>query len=144
MTRIDFYLNARSKLQTACQISAKAVRQRMRVLIMAPDDQVARAVDKLMWMNPAIGFLPHCMTSDPLAAETPVLIARNTDAHPHDDLLVNLGLQPPPTFSRFKRLIEIVSLDDETDKQAARERFRFYKDRGYDLRHHDLGATAGE
>ena len=32
MTRIDFYLNAPSKLQVACQIAAKAVRQKRRRL----------------------------------------------------------------------------------------------------------------
>ena len=142
MTRIDFYLNAQSRLQVACTIAAKAVRQNMRVLVMAPDDSVARAIDKLMWTVPATGFLPHCMTTDRLAEHTPVLIARNADALPHDELLLNLGIEPPPAFSRFQRLIEIVSIDDEEDKLAARQRFRFYKERGYELNHHDL-AKAG-
>lgn len=140
MTRIDFYLNAASKLQVACKISAKAMRQRMRVLILAPDDAMARALDKLLWSSPATGFLPHCMTSDRLAAETPILIARSQDAQPHDELLINLGTTPPPLFSRFQRLIELVSIDDDADKLAARQRFRFYKDRGYELSHHDLAS----
>jgi len=137
MTRIDFYLNVPSKLQVACQIAAKAVSQQMRVLILAPDDIVAREMDRLMWTVPATGFFPHCMILDPLAGQTPVLIARSVQALPHDDLLLNLTSEPPAVFSRFKRLIEIVSGDEE-DKQNARDRFRFYKDRGYELRHHDL------
>ena len=143
MTRIDFYLNAPSKLQVACTIAAKAVRQNMRVLVVAPDDAVARAIDKLMWTIPATGFLPHCMTTDRLAEHTPVLIARSADAMPHDELLLNLGTEPPPTFSRFQRLVEIVSLEDEADKLAARQRFRFYKERGYELNHHDLARNGG-
>lgn len=138
MTRIDFYLNAPHKLQIACKIAGKAVTQQMRVTIMAPDEAVARELDKLMWAIPAIGFLPHCMNSDPLAAETPVLIARNSEMHLHDDLLINLGVHPPISFSRFKRVVEIVSMSDHSDKQLARGRFRFYKDRGYQLFHHDL------
>lgn len=142
MTRIDFYLNAPNKLHIACKIAAKAASQKMRVLIMAPDEAVAREIDKLMWTIPATGFLPHCMSSDTLASETQVLIARSIEALPHDDLLLNLGAQPPSSFSRFKRLVEIVSSSDDTDKQLARERFRFYKDRGYELHHHDLAVTA--
>lgn len=137
MTRIDFYLNATSKLQIACKIASKAIGQNARVLILAPDDQIAREIDRLMWTAPATGFLPHCQVNDPLAAETPILISRSSDFMLHDDVLLNLGDKPPELFSRFKRLIEIVSCNED-DKLAARARFRFYKDRGYDLRHHNL------
>jgi DNA polymerase-3 subunit chi len=140
MTRIDFYLNAESKLQIACRIAAKAVHQKSRVLVLAPDESVAREIDRLMWSLPSTGFLPHCLASDPLAGETPVLITRRSDVMPHDDVLLNLGDQTPGIFSRFRRLIEIVGLD-EGDKATARARFRFYKDRGYELMHHDLGGN---
>jgi DNA polymerase-3 subunit chi len=50
-------------------------------------------------------------------------------------VLINLHELPPPFFSRFERLAEIVSVDGAT---AARERFRFYRERGYDLRTHNL------
>lgn len=143
MTRIDFYLNAPSRLHVACKIAAKAVGQNLRVVVMAPDEALAREIDRLMWTTPATGFLPHCFSTDPLASETPVVIARNGATLPHDDLLLNLGSNPPDAFSRFKRLVEIVSGDDDADKQAARQRFRFYKDRGYELHHHDLGTPGG-
>ncbi len=137
MTRIDFYSNADPKLQVACQLAAKAVQQSLRVLILAPDETTARAIDKLLWSVPATGFLPHCMVRDALAPETPVLIARNCDALPHDEVLLNLGADSPAPFSRFRRLIELVANDDE-DRQSGRARFRFYRDRGYEIHHHDL------
>ena len=59
----------------------------------------------------------------------------------HDEVLLNLRPEWPPFFSRFQRLIEIVSLDDE-DRAAARERYRFYRDRGYEIRTHDLSKTS--
>lgn len=143
MTRIDFYTNAPSKLQIACSIATKAFRQHMRVVVMASDESAARAVDRLMWSTPAIGFLPHCLIGDRLSAITPVLIAHEENPFPHDDLMINLGQATPPAFSRFHRLIEIVSADDENDKLAARQRFRFYKERGYELAHHDLAQATG-
>ena len=138
MTRIDFYSNAEPKLQVACQLTAKAVQQALRVLILAPDEATARAIDKLLWSIPATGFVPHCMVRDALAPETPVLIGRDCDSLPHDDVLLNLGTDSPAPFSRFRRLIELVANDDE-DRQAGRARFRFYRDRGYEIHHHDLG-----
>lgn len=140
MTRIDFYSNAEPKLQIACQLAAKAVQQSLRVLILAPEEGMARTIDKLLWTFPATGFLPHCMVDDRLAPETPVLIAQDCETLPHDQVLLNLALDSPVPFTRFQRLIELVASDD-ADKRAGRARFRFYRDRGYEIHHHDLGRT---
>ena len=95
-----------------------------------------------MWTTPAIGFLPHVAAGHRLAAETPVVIARGAEDSPHDEVLVNLAAEWPPAFARFRRLVEIVSRDED-DKRAARERYRFYRDRGYEIHTHNLAATAG-
>ena len=137
MTRIDFYSNAESKLQVACQIVAKAVREQLQVVVYAPDENVARSFDRMLWTYQAIGFVPHCLASDALSAETPVVIVLDASEPSHHHVLVNLHADSPPTFSRFERLIEIVGADDD-DRQLARSRFRFYRDRGYEIHHHDL------
>ncbi|MCU0897603.1 MAG: DNA polymerase III subunit chi [Burkholderiales bacterium] len=137
MTQIDFYLQAPDRLQIACRLIVKAYAAKNRVLVYAPDEPVARALDRLLWTTPAIGFVPHCMAHDPLAAETPVLIAREGEAPGQDDVLLNLHHEWPPFFPRFQRLLEIVG-PEEDDKSAARARFRAYRDRGYAIRTHDL------
>ena len=142
MTRIDFYFEAEDKLQVACRLSAKAARQKLRVLIYAPDEAQAQRIDKMLWTWQATGFLPHCMTRSPLAAQTPVLITRDPEDTPHDEVLLNLHYEWPPAFSRFQRLVEIVGRDDE-DRAAARGRFRFYRDRGYEIVNHDLSKANG-
>jgi DNA polymerase-3 subunit chi len=53
------------------------------------------------------------------------------------DVLINLDPAPPSVFSRFDRLLEIVT-QDESDLVASRQRYRFYKERGYQLVTHDL------
>jgi len=142
MTRIDFYFEAEDKLQVACRLSAKAAQQKLRVLIYAPDEAQAQRIDKLLWTWQATGFLPHCMTSSPLAAETPVLITRDPEDTPHDEVLLNLHSAWPPAFSRFRRLVEIVGRDAQ-DREAARARYRFYRDRGYAIAKHDLSKANG-
>ena len=142
MTRIDFYFEAEDKLQVACRLSAKAAQQKMRVLIYAPDEALAQRIDKMLWTWQATGFLPHCMTRSPLAAQTPVLITHDPEDTPHDEVLLNLHSAWPPAFSRFQRLVEIVGRDDE-DREAARGRFRFYRDRGYAIVTHDLSKANG-
>jgi DNA polymerase-3 subunit chi len=137
MTRIDFYSNAESKLQAACQLVARAFREQLPVVVYAPDQDAARSFDKLLWTYQAIGFVPHCLAGDSLSSETPVVIAVDDSESAHYRVMLNLHEESPPAFSRFERLIEVVGRDDE-DRQRARNRFRFYRDRGYEIHHHDL------
>ena len=137
MTQIDFYTHVPDKLRAACALSAKACGQGLKVFVYCPDPDTAHRFDRMLWTTPAIGFTPHCAPQDPLAAVTPVIVDYQDEAPPHDEVLLNLRAEWPPFFSRFHRLIEIVSLDDE-DRARARERFRYYRDRGYELRTHDL------
>ena len=139
MTQIDFYTHAEDKLQAACRLAAKAVQQGLRVMVFTPDAATTDRLDRLLWTFPATGFLPHCRAGDDLAPATPVILDHLAEPLPHDQVLVNLCPERPPFFSRFQRLVEIVGRD-EPDRQAGRERFRFYRDRGYEIRHHDLSA----
>ena len=142
MTRIDFYFEAQDKLQVACRLSAKATQQKLRVLIYTADETGAQRIDRLLWTWQATGFLPHCMARSPLAGQTPVLITHDPEDTPHDEVLMNLHHDLPPAFSRFQRLVEIVGRDDE-DREAARARFRYYRDRGYEIVKHDLSKSNG-
>jgi DNA polymerase-3 subunit chi len=138
LTSIDFYFNAGDRLQVACRLAAKAAAQRRSLLVYAPDGDTASRLDKLLWTWPATGFVPHCPLHDPLAPETPVLIAADDEAPPRCELLLNLAAACPPHFERFERLLELVGAD-EAERAAGRERYRYYRSRGYAIAHHDLG-----
>ena len=143
MTSIDFYFNAGDRLGVACRLAGKAVQQKKRVLIYAPQPEMAQKIDRLLWTGTATSFIPHCYLQDPLAAETPVLISAGDELAPAAatcDVLLNLADACPPFFERHERLLEIVAQDDE-GKSAGRARYAFYRDRGYAIRNHDL---AGE
>ena len=137
MTTIDFYFNAADRLQVACRLAGKALAQRKRLLIYAPQPDTAQRIDRILWTWPATGFVPHCFAHDPLATETPVLIASDDTAPDTGELLLNLDESCPPHFERFERLLEVVVRDDDA-RRAGRERYRYYRDRGYPIRNHDL------
>lgn len=137
MTRIDFYTGVDNKQHVACQLSQKAVESDMRVVLYTPDLDTTVAMDKLLWEHTATSFIPHCRRDAPEAYEMPVVVGHQSADFPHHDVLINLNTACLPFFSRFKRVIEIVS-PDQADVVAARERFSFYRDRGYEIRHFDL------
>ena len=135
MTSIDFYFNAPDRLQVACRLAGKAIKQNPRVLIYAPQAELAARIDKMLWTWPATGFVPHCAVHAPLARETPVLIASGDETPEGCEILLNLGADCPPHFERFPRLLEVI---DEAGRDAGRSRYRFYKERGYRIANHDL------
>ena len=146
MTSIDFYFNAGDRLGVACRLAGKALQQKKRVLIYAPQAEVAQKIDRLLWTSQAVSFIPHCYAHDPLAAGTPVLIAAGDEpaaAAAACEVLLNLAAECPPFFERHERLLEVVAQDDE-GKRTGRARYAFYRDRGYAIRSHDLAGERRE
>lgn len=140
MTRIDFHFNAPSKLTYTCRLARKAHAAGNQVVIFGRDRKLLEQLDRQLWDFAPLEFLPHCFANDALAHQTPILLADAATSTPHHDVLVNLDLERPDFFSRFERLIEIVT-SEEDDRNAARGRWKFYKERGYALSSFDIAGA---
>ncbi|MBP6056927.1 MAG: DNA polymerase III subunit chi [Nitrosomonas sp.] len=139
MTQIYFYSGSNDKLRTACRLCAKAVQQTMRVMVYTPDVALIEQLDALLWTFSPTSFVPHCSihADEQLIQVTPVILSDRILPDDRFDVLLNLHDQHPPSFGQFKRLIEIAGVSHE-DKLVARERYRFYKDAGYEIQHYHL------
>ena len=137
MTRISFLHGADDRIQSAARWLQQAWGERLAVLVYVPDAEQATRLDRILWTQPALSFVPHCRTDSPLANETPILLTDQLDSPAQESCLLNLSNELPPTFSRFEHLVEIVSTDD-ADRLPARERFKFYRDRGYAIDSRDI------
>jgi len=140
MTRIDFHFNAPTKVGYTCRLARRARAAGSQLVIFGTDANLLAELDRQLWTFSAQDFLPHCYANDALATQTPILLTSDASPTPHHEVLINLDGTQPEFFSRFERLIEVVGRDD-IDRQRARERWKFYKDRGYALTHHDLGGA---
>ncbi|MCM8595814.1 DNA polymerase III subunit chi [Accumulibacter sp.] len=140
MTRIFFYHHAADRITAAAGLIARAVVQRKRLLVYAPDPELAAGLDRQLWVDPPTGFIPHVFADSPLAGETPVVIASQLESLPHDERLVNLASDVPPGFSRFASVVEVVGRSHE-ERFAGRRRAKFYLDRGYELSYVDMSET---
>ncbi len=137
MTTIDFYTHVDDALSVAAKLVAKAWSQHGSVRVLTPDRDTTDALERWLWMQPATGFLPHCRLASALASETPIIVDHALEHEGPAAVLINLSLGVPPFFSRFERLAEIVGRGD-AEAAAGRERYRFYRERGYELRAHSL------
>lgn len=140
MTRIDFYV-----LQSgppgaghavACRLTEKAYQLGHRVYVHTADADQAEAIDELLWTFRPGSFVPHrlCEAGEDFA---PVLIGHGEAPEIRPDVLINLSGEVPLFFSRFERVAEVVEAE-EPQRASARERFRFYRERGYELATHEL------
>ena len=83
-------------------------------------------------------FVPHNIVGEGPNKPPPVQIGFATsDQKPPEnqhDCLINLSGEIQPFFSYFLKCFEIVP-NEEADKESARERYKFYRGRGYPLDH---------
>lgn len=145
MTEVAFHFGAPDKLAYACRLLRKAYGSGARVVVVAEPDQVLQ-LDTDLWGVAPADFIPHCCgTAEAAVKERShvVLVSDTVDYGGTRDVMVNLAESVPVGFDQFNRLIEVVSME-EADRNQARQRWKYYTERGYAITRHDLtSARAG-
>lgn len=145
MTRVDFYVlqqQGDARMRFACRLAEKAWQQGHQVYIHTEGPEQSKRLDDLLWTFRAGSFVPHSLDDDTAADDSPIHIGHGGEPKHHDQVLINLAAEVPLFFSRFERVAELIDQDEER-KQEGRERFRFYRDRGYPLENHTISAGQG-
>jgi DNA polymerase-3 subunit chi len=140
MTRVEFFVNVPDKSVQVVSLCRKALAKGRQLTVFADNELICKDLQQFIWQQEASSFLPSTLSGEPLSDVTPIVLATDGLKLIQDDILINLQSDCPPFFSRFRYLIEIVGLD-EADKVQARARYKFYRDRGYQIKSTDL-ATA--
>jgi DNA polymerase-3 subunit chi len=137
LTSISFYKvggDHGAAVALVCQLILKAHQRGQQVLCLVERDDQLDALSEQLWAVEPQAFVAH---SSDLA--DPVAISAALEPGDHHDLLINLRGDTPNWFSRFQRVIEVIH-SEPAYQQAKRDRFAFYKQRGYPLEFHDLSA----
>lgn len=139
MPRADFYIldGSSSPARLACGIAHKAWQQGNRVYIAARTREEAAQMDDLLWTFHDISFLPHALIGEAGAEHLSVTIGWAETAPPDHEVLINLTAGVPDFSGKFDRIVEIVAPEE---KDGARERYKQYRERGFELHSHDINA----
>lgn len=141
MTRIDFYSlepdSGGDRFILTCRLVERIRGQDLRILIHCPDRDAARHLDRLLWTYREDSFLPHGLVDSSDIALTPVLISADGRPASEDQVLINLATEVPGFLDRFARVCEPID-HDPVIRAAGRARYRLYRERGYQLEHHQL------
>lgn len=142
MTEVAFHFNAPDRVAYSCRLLRKAVNSGA-VIVVTGSPEALQQLDAALWNLQPTDFLPHCYldSDDCVVAASPVILATEIKATPHQQVLLNLGDVVPDGFEEFKRVIEVVGLEN-ADRQLARNRWKRYTDLGYAITRHDLHLKA--
>lgn len=145
MTKVNFYRvqgDLEAVLALSCRLVEQAWQQDIDALIYTTEEQTAALMSDRLWDWSASSFLPH--RRETTGPENIQILTGPADGphveqamEQHHGLLLNLAGETPNWFARFEVLCEFVH-GDETQVASKRDRYRFYKDRGYPLQYHDM------
>lgn len=140
MTRVEFYFNVTDKLAKATELCERAVAKGRQLTVFTQDDAMSNSLQQKLWQHTPASFLPSAHPQDDTSAYVPIVVDAAGSHLIQDDILINLKTEHPPFFSRFRYLVELVG-NDEDDKVAARQRYKFYRDRGYQVKSTDAAVS---
>lgn len=135
MKQVQFYLLSQPNqmLTQACDLAANAWRLGKRVLITCQTEQQALEIDELLWARDPDSFVPHNLSGEATQYPTPIEISwagkRNAQRR---DLLISLQNDIPPFAQSFTQIIDFVPVEEE-NKAIARERYKQYRQMGWQL-----------
>jgi DNA polymerase-3 subunit chi len=143
MTEVSFHFNVPDRTDYVCRLLRKATRKGANVTVTGPSTVLAH-FDRALWTFDPLEFLPHVtlrqgQTVAAVLAQTKLWLVEEPAQAVYHEVLVNLGEQAPVGFESFERVIEIVSAD-ESDRNAARARWKHYAARGYAIEKHEVAA----
>ena len=139
MTRVEFYFNVTDKLAKATELCERAVAKGRQLTVFTQDDAMSNRLQQKLWQHTPASFLPSAHPQDDDSSHVPIIVDAAGSHLIQDDILINLKTEHPPFFSRFRYLVELVG-NEEDDKVAARQRYKFYRDRGYQVKSTDAAA----
>lgn len=141
MPRADFYLIAKPRfleepLRLVCELARKAYDTNQWTLILVRDAAQAEELDELLWAFDDDAYIPHQIAgTDDEDDLTPVLIATPDFDAPARALVINL--RDAAHAGPCERVLEVVPADPAA-REPLRERWKQYKERGFELNKYDM------
>lgn len=139
--RVDFYLLDDTKPQAvwlvACRLLEKAYQRGHRIFVYCESKEHADYLDELLWTYKSESFIPHNLQGEGPEPPPPVQIGYGAEPRGFNDILLNMATTIPPFYSRFRRIMEIVSANDAA-KEVSRHHYRDYRAKQFELHTHNL------
>ncbi|RZO21675.1 MAG: DNA polymerase III subunit chi [Candidatus Thioglobus sp.] len=130
--RVDFYVPSSDtpdeRYTLACRVTEKAFQSGKQVYLYCQTPDQLTQMDERLWTFSLNSFIPHGLLGE--TDELVRVILGCDDPSPDvAEIVISMANTPVSTFNLFSRVAEIVGTDD-SERQLARNRFKFYRDNG--------------
>lgn len=125
---------APAHLHFICLAIVDLYRQRKKIMVIADDQDQAHLIDEYLWQFDPDSFVAHHLSGELATGGSPVEISwRNNPKQgniPPNFVVVNAATVMPEGTQNNRQIIEFVPVE-ETLKQQARDRFKQYRQQGF-------------
>jgi len=151
--QIDFYILKQNQTMAhwylACRLLEKMYNENHSCYVYMNSRDDLEQLNTLLWTFKDKSFIPHVtidnMVIDNKTEQTvqnenlqiPIILGMALPPKQHNDCLLNFALEVPSFYNEFQRVFEIVPALPEF-KGPCRDKFRFYRDQGIELKIHEL------
>ena len=134
MTEIGFYHLQRSPLERALPRLLETIVERgHRTVLIAGSGERVAALDTMLWTYDPGAWLPHGAAGAGNAEHQPIYLTAREENPNAADVLVMVDGVAPAFIGDFARAVDMFDGRDETAVQAARTRWRDFREAGYRL-----------
>jgi DNA polymerase-3 subunit chi len=140
--KVDFYVmddaGRMQALRELCLLLEPFYAAKQPVYLQVASSHDAEQLDKLLWTYRDDSFLAHQIVSTTNLGKALIEIGTQDETpEGNNAVLVNLTTTIPGSYQQYSRVIEIV-YSDPAVQQAARDRFRCYREQGSELNTHKM------
>ncbi len=134
MTEIGFYHLQRAPLERVLPRLLETILERgHRAVLLAGSQERVAALDTILWTYDPGAWLPHAAAGAGSAERQPIYLTASEENPNAADVLVSLDGMAPAFIADFARAVDIFEGRDEAAVQAARGRWRDYREAGHRL-----------
>ena len=137
MSEITFYILPTASQQEryvfTCKLIEKAYRRGVFCYVLTDDIMQSQRIDDLLWTFRAGSFIPHQLYTGEVPTIAQVLIGSLPPPEQWQNTVLNLSSD----CTTANRVLEILD-NSEATKAIGRQRYRQYKDAGYNLTTHKM------
>src|SRR3990167_1243223 len=144
MTDIGFYHLTTSPLERALpRLLEKTLEAQKRAVVICTSEERLEYLNNTLWTLGRISFIPHGSAKEGMAEDQPVWLT-TSDENPNrsQSLFLTEGATSP-SLSSYERCLDIFDGNDPEALEAARGRWKAYKDAGHNVTYWKQNETGG-
>lgn len=144
MTEIHFYHLTATPLERALpRLLEKILSAGYKTLLLCNSEERVQQLNQLLWTYDPGSFLAHGSTKDGRPEDQPILLSTTAEPLNGASMLMVTEGQTLDNPERFARVLDMFNGNDDSATEAARARWKTYKDAGHTLVYQQQTATGG-